>query len=184
MPTSGVGARYYVGLTPTPDIRLVQNTFFPKYSVTIDWQLLDDGTLDDSEALASAVVCALGSNRLASLDDVLPDPDSSDRQGWWGDMNADTIWGGWPLGSRLWLCRRSKITQNPTNAYGANTVVMIRNFIYECIQPFIDQKIASTFTAEVRQTDSQTIKAWIKIFRGPTPTVQLLYEVLWQGVQP
>ena len=31
-----------------PDIRLVQYDLFPKYSVTLDWQLLPNGTLDDT----------------------------------------------------------------------------------------------------------------------------------------
>src|SRR4051812_1651501 len=90
------------GIVP-PDIRTVQNTEFPKYSVTIDWQLLDDGTLDDRQALATAVVVALGTNALADVDDRLPDPDSTDRQGWWGDMDAEAIWNAWPIGTKLWL---------------------------------------------------------------------------------
>src|SRR4029077_21243171 len=91
------------------DIRLVQNLQFPAYSVTMDWQLLDDGTLDESQALATAIVVALGSDGLADADDPLPDPDSTDRAGWWGDLEADTIWNAWPIGSRLWLLRRSAI---------------------------------------------------------------------------
>ena len=164
-----------------PDIRLVQNTYFPKYSVTIDWQLLADGTLDEDQALATSIVVALGTNRLALADDVLPDPDSTDRMGWWGDMDADTIWNGWPIGSRLWLMRRAKINSNASA--GGNTVVQVRNFIYEAIQPFIDQKIASRFEADIARTDVQTIKAVIRLFRGPLPAVQLNYEVLWNNIR-
>ena len=92
-----------------PDIRLVQNNLFPKYSVTVDWQLLPDGTLDDTQALATAVIVALGTNALASDNDMLPDPDATDRMGWWGDLDAELLWNGWPIGSKLWLLRRSNI---------------------------------------------------------------------------
>ena len=74
----------------TPDIRLVQYTNFPS-SFEIDWVLLNDGTLDDTQSLATAVIVALGTNRLALPSDILPDPDSTDRQGWWGDLDAEEI---------------------------------------------------------------------------------------------
>src|ERR1700740_1458414 len=67
-----------------PDIRLVQNNVFPNYSVTVDWLLQPNGQVDDTQALATAVIVALGTNGLASDDDVLPDPDSTDRCGWGG----------------------------------------------------------------------------------------------------
>src|ERR1700750_2247663 len=92
-----------------PDIRLVQQNQFPtRQEVTCDWLLLADGTLDDTQALATAIIVALGTDALADKDDILPDPDSTDRCGWWGNLDADLIWGGWDIGSKLWLLRRSK----------------------------------------------------------------------------
>ena len=70
--------------------------------------LLGDGTLDDRDALASAVIVALGTDRLAEEGDLLPDPDSMDRRGWWGDYDADMVWDGWPIGCRLWLLQREQ----------------------------------------------------------------------------
>src|SRR5262245_61583977 len=93
------------------DIRLVQLADFPyRTEVSVDWKLLPDGTLDNVEDLCTAVIVALATNRLAENSDILPDPDSTDRCGWWGDMDAEIIWDGWPIGSRLWLLRRTKIT--------------------------------------------------------------------------
>jgi phage gp46-like protein len=91
------------------DIRLVQDRSFPKYSVTVDWSLLDNGTLDDSQALATAIVVALGTDALADATEDLPDPDSTDRRGWWGDFDADTVWNTWDIGCKLWLMSRSSI---------------------------------------------------------------------------
>ena len=50
-----------------------------------------------------------GTDRLASRDDILPDPDSTDRAGWWGDMDAEELFNGWPIGTKLWLLKRAKI---------------------------------------------------------------------------
>src|SRR5262252_8160155 len=95
-----------------PDIRLVQNAIFPNapaYSVTMDWSLLGDGTLDETQALATAVIVALGTDGLAAISDVLPDPDSVDRAGWWANLDAEEIWDGWDIGCKLWLLKRDKI---------------------------------------------------------------------------
>jgi phage gp46-like protein len=171
-----------MALIVPPDIRTVQNTFFPKYSVTIDWQLLSDGTLDDSMALATAMVVALGTNALANVNDSLPDPDSSDREGWWGDMDADTIWNGWPIGTRLWLLRRSAITA-PEGKSGA-TQSWVMNYINETLQPFVDRKIASRFQIMSARVSKQQIDVVIRVYRGPIAAIDLMYQVLWQGITP
>lgn len=166
------------------DVRLVQNTLFPKYppigSVTIDWTLRGDGTLDDTQALATAVVVALGTDRLAELSDILPDPDSSDRRGWWGDLDAEEIWDGWPIGSRLWLLQREKIT-GPSAAQGA-TVVRVEHYIREAVQPFLDRRIGSQMDVVVTRVNDQRIDALVRIYRGPEPEIELRYQILWEGV--
>ena len=163
------------------DIRLVQNTAFPRYSVTIDWSLLDDGTLDDSQALATAIIAALGTNALADPTDELPDPDSTDRGGWWGDLDADTIWNAWPIGAKLWLLRRSAI-ESVASRQGS-TVARVLAYVQLAIQPFIDAQIASRFEATAVRVDTQRIDTKIIIYRGPTPAIQLLYSVLWDEQQ-
>jgi phage gp46-like protein len=171
-----------MALVVPPDIRTVQNTFFPKYSVTIDWQLLSDGTLDDSMALATAMVVALGTDALANPDDRLPDPDSTNREGWWGDMDADTIWNGWPIGTRLWLLRRSAI-EPPESKSGA-TQSWVMNYINETLQPFIDRKIASRFQIMSAKVTKQQIDVVIRVYRGPLTAIDLMYQLLWQGITP
>jgi phage gp46-like protein len=163
--------------SPCPDIRLVQNLYFPKYSVTLDWRLLDDGRLDDTQALATALCVALGTDGLASTDDQLPDPDSSDREGWWGDFDAGPIWNGWPIGSKLWLMRRAAI-ESPNALRGA-TVARIKHYIFACVQPFVDNRIATTYTVNVVRADVQQIDALIVVYRGNTPAVELRYAILW-----
>lgn len=160
-----------------PDIRLVQDLFFPKYQVTIDWVLREDGTLDDTQALASGVMVALGTNALASIDDELPDPNSTDRCGWWGDLDCDTIWNAWPIGSKLWLARRTAI--RPAEARQGATVSLIKNYIYDCLQPFVTNNICSNFYATVARVDKQRIDAIIQIYRGPKNMIELRFQILW-----
>ncbi len=165
-----------------PDIRLVQNTQFPKYSVTLDWSLLPNGTLDDTQALATAVCVALGTNALAGPQDELPDPDSNERCGWWGDLDAELIWNGWPIGSKLWLLRRSKIA--PASAQQGSTLMMVENYIRDAIQPFVDHKICSSFAIWTTRVDTQRIDALLRIYRGPLPPIELEYQVLWDSLGP
>ena len=162
-----------------PDIRLVQYTDFPT-SFAIDWVLLGDGTLDDTQALATAVIVALGTNRLALSSDILPDPDSTDRQGWWGDLDAEEIWNGWPIGCRLWLLKRSKIVG--TEAHGGATVTLVEQYIREALQPFIDLKIVSQMDVRAARVGVERIDARVRLYRGPELAVDLMYEVLWDEI--
>ena len=168
-------------LSPAPDITLKQNAIYPRYSVTLDWDLLDDGTLDDRYALATSVCIALGTNALADFSEPLPDPDSTDRQGWWGDMDCQEIWGAWPIGSKLWLLRRSAI-EGPNAQRGA-TIALVNNYIKAAIQPFVDNKICSTFTVVSQRTSPQQITSLITIYRGPEPSIELRFDSLWDGIQ-
>jgi phage gp46-like protein len=163
------------------DIRLVQNTEFlgsqVRTEVSVDWLLRDDGTLDDTQALATAVIVALGTDRLAEPDDILPDLDSTDRRGWWGDYDAASIWKGWPIGSRLWLLKRSKIV-GPGAQEGA-TITRVEQYIGEAIQPFVDLKICTRFDVMAERVGKERIQALIRIYRGPDIAIELRYQILW-----
>lgn len=163
------------------DIRLVQNTIFPGQGVVqIDWLLLGDGTLDATQELATAVIVALGTDRLAEPGDQLPDPDDRDRRGWWGDYQAKDIWNGWPVGSRLWLLRRDKI-EGKGSRRGATTV-RVEQYIREAIQPFIDLRIGTRFDVEATRVGKERIDALIRIYRGNALEIELRYAILWQDM--
>lgn len=165
-----------------PDIRLVQRGEFPyQTEVSVDWLLMDNGQLDETQALATAVIVALGTDRLATQEDVLPDPDSTDRRGWWADTDAD-IWGAWPIGSRLWLLRREKITG--PDAMQGSLLRRIEFIVREAIQPFLDIKVASQMDLAVRQISKQRIDVLLRLFRGPELAIELRYQVLWDDITP
>ena len=166
-----------------PDVRLVQNSAaFPAYSIPIDWLLLSDGTLDDTQALCTAVVVALGTDALAGPEDILPNPDSNDRAGWWGDMDAEELFNGWPIGTKLWLLRRAKIV-GPEDPEGA-TVARVEEYISASIQPFVDMRVATSFDVSAARTGVNQIDALVTIYRGPKTPVELLFQVLWDEIFP
>lgn len=160
-----------------PDVRIIQRKDFPSYAISLDW-LLSGGTLDQTRALETAVIVALSTDRLADTEDELPSP-SDDRRGWWADTDAEEIWGGWPIGSRLWLLRRAKIVDS--SARGGATVTRIETYLRECLSPFIERKIISTFEMEVQRNskDRQRIDVGVVLYRGPSPPIALQFQVLW-----
>lgn len=162
-----------------PDIRTVQAVTLK--SVSFSW-LLDPVTgIDETQALATAVMLALNTDRRALPDDVLPElatpGQQPNRRGWWGDLHAQPIWGGWPIGCRLWTMTRDKITDSAA-AQGA-TIERARRFIAEALNPFVDAKIASAYDIDLRQTGQDKIGGTITIYRGPKDAVALEFADLW-----
>jgi phage gp46-like protein len=151
--------------------------------VTFDLLQRRDGLIDETEALATAVIVALGTDARANPDDILPDAqltNDSNRRGWWADTNADVLWNGWPIGSRLWLLERHKITDN--TARQGSTLARVDNYIREALRPFTDQGIASRIDVEVTRPALQTIVARVTLWRGPLPAIQLQYQALWNEI--
>lgn len=146
----------------------------------MDWILKRDGTLSVEEELATAVRVALGSDRLADLNEVLPDPDSQDRRGWWGDIEAEEIWGGWPIGCKNWLLRRAKIADE--FSWEGATVVRAKTYTRESLQPFIDKRICSQIDVEATRVGREEIDVHIVMWRGPKTRVELRFQYLWKEV--
>jgi phage gp46-like protein len=158
------------------DIRLKE--LFSLEGVTMDFLLQDTGFLDEREELATAVRVALGTDAQADSSDILPDLDSVDRRGWWGDFEAAEIWDGWPIGCKNWLLARAKIT-NIGSAEGS-TLDRARRYTQDALQPFITKRIASTTDVVAIRTELQRIEVTARIFRGPSTEIDLRYQLLWQ----
>jgi phage gp46-like protein len=159
------------------DIRYLQQLDFPAYAVSLDWLLDDMNLLVDGFDLQSAVIVALGTDALAPQSEDLPDPDSTDRRGWWGDYEAEEIWGGWPVGCLLWLLHRAKITG--ATASQGSTLSRADGWTRDAMRPFIDNRIASQIAVEAIKTDIDRIDVGVTIYRGPDPAIELRYSDLW-----
>lgn len=163
------------------DIRYLQQLDFPAYAVTLDWLMTDQNLIADGYDLQSAVIIALGSDALAPPSEELPDPDAADRRGWWGDMDADELWGGWPVGCLLWLLARAKIT-GPLARQGA-TQARAEGWTRDAMSPFTQRLIASRIDVMTEQIGTQRIDVGVTIYRGPSPAIELRYNELWDDLQ-
>ena len=148
-----------------------------KYAVELDWLLTDQNLIADGYDLQSAVIVALGTDALAGVSDELPDLDATDRRCWWGDMDAEDIWGGWPVGSKLWLLTRASIT-GPGSVNGS-TLTRADGYTRDAMKPFVQNLIASQIDVVAEQIDMQRVDVGVVIYRGPQSAVALRYSDLW-----
>jgi phage gp46-like protein len=162
------------------DVRYRQQLDFPAYAVELDWWLNDLNLIEDGYDLQAAVIIALGTDALAPPDEELPDPDATDRRGWWGDMDADEIWNGWPVGCLLWLLRRAKITG--AGARSGSTLARAEGWTREAMDPFVTHRIASHIDVEAELVARDRIDVAVTIYRGPAPEVELRYSQLWDDL--
>jgi phage gp46-like protein len=166
----------------TGDVRFLQQLDFPSYAVQLDWLLSDQNLVADGYDLQSAVIVALGTDAMAPISEPLPDPDATDRRGWWGDMDAEEIWDGWPVGCLLWLLSRTKITGPGSEA--GSTIAKADGWTREAMRPFTAHGITSRIDVLADQTlgdrsQLDRIDLSVVLYRGPDPVVELRYAELW-----
>jgi phage gp46-like protein len=169
-----------------PDIRVVQFGGTSGEAVTLDWALTPAGQLDDGDQLQSALIVALGTDRQANPDDELPTPAQGDEppdlRGWWGDLDAEDIWSGWPIGVRLWLLARAKMTDQ--TAREGSIITRCQAYLHEAIQPFVTAGVASSCTVQVTRnsTDANRLDALVTLYRGSKAAIQLRFQDLWTAI--
>jgi len=161
------------------DLR-IQEKGIGTFAITLDLLQTPDNLIDERQALATAVIVALGTDKRATDDDILPDDYSDDRRGWWADTDAERIWNGWGIGSRLWLLNRAKITD--AGAQAGSTVARVQMYCTEALQPFILNRLASRIDVSAVRNGLERIDVTIMIYRGPLTAIQLQYQILWSEI--
>jgi len=161
------------------DVRVINVTNLA--GIWADWLLKPNATLDETEELVNVVKVALLTFALADVDDLLPDPDGTDRCGWWGDLDAETIWDGWPIGAKIWLLSRSKIT--PAEARQGATLSLAEQYCRVALQPLIDRRVCSHIDVEATRASIERINVMIKVYRGPQLLIELRFQNLWDGIR-
>jgi phage gp46-like protein len=174
-----------VGEAAVADFRLLEQPQKPypfglPRNVAIDWVLTDQG-LDETQTLASSIMVAVGTDATADLDDPLPDKwFDDDRRGWWGDLDTQEIWSGWPLGCRLWIFERDKITF--AGYKGGATSVKIIGMIDTAIQPLVDLKVISNFTIQLAAIEANRIDVLVTLIRPKKPAISMIYSYVWDEI--
>jgi phage gp46-like protein len=120
-----------------------------------DWAVVG-GALQSGDDLATAAYISVFTDRLANADDVLPD-NSGDRRGWWGDLDQDK-----PMGSRMWLLARSKLTNS--------VALKAKTYLVEAFQWMIDDGVAASVnvTATIQKPNSLYTQVQINQTDGTT----------------
>lgn len=131
-----------------------------------DW-VISGGALATGSDLVTAVLISLFSDRRANDDDTPPDG-SDDRRGWWGDLDQDV-----PIGSRLWLLDRSKLTQDVANT--------ARTYCIEALQWLIDDQVVASVQVSTVIASRSQLDVSISIRRHDGTVVPLKYSWAWNA---
>ncbi|MGA4368106.1 phage GP46 family protein [Pantoea ananatis] len=108
-------------------------TFWNDATGAGDWRTAQ-GDLAAGDDLQTAIYISLFSDRQAREDD---DYEGEDRRGWWGDTGAD-----YPIGSRIWLLRRQRLT-----VAVANKAI---DYAKEALQWLIDDGVVTSIDVQAQ----------------------------------
>lgn len=136
--------------------------------------IFENNDLASEDNLITAALISLFSDRRAEDDDVLPDPETGDRRGWWGDLTIPAFPGD-QIGSRLWLLERSKTTQE--------VLTQAEEFVRESLQWMIDDGIAVKLDVEVerQQVNNETLAFKVSIRKTDGTEVALNFDDKWEN---
>lgn len=153
------------------DIRTVHDN---SGGVRMDYQISAPGLAAD-DGLETAVLLSLYTDRRADADDTLPD-DNADRRGWWGDSYADTV--GDQIGSKLWLLRREKATDD--------VLQRAKQYASESLQWLIEDDVVLSVDviAEWQQLDAggRTLALQVTLRRNDNSTIKYRFNDFWEGI--
>ncbi|HHL0960518.1 TPA: phage GP46 family protein [Serratia marcescens] len=130
-----------------------------------DWQIAQGDLLNGND-LYTAIYISLFTDRLARDDDDLDG--GSDRRGWWGDAGESV-----PIGSRLWLLRRQKLT----------TAVAIKaeDFANEAVQWLIDDGVVSAITTTAQIIYPRTLVLTLNYQEPGKANANVKFAWVWES---
>lgn len=126
-----------------------------------------DITEYQADELVQATLISLFSWRKSNDDDGVDIPN---RQGWWGDsFSAET---NDRIGSRLWLLRREKLTDE--------VVARAREYAEESLQWMIDDALAVAINVTTDRENNR-LNMSVEIVRpGDAQSIQARFQNLWE----
>lgn len=142
-------------------------TFWDVTNIRGDWQV-SGAALASGDDLATSVLISLFTDRRANDDDALPDA-SNDRRGWWGDLDQDV-----PIGSRLWLLARSKLT--PAVAQAA------KSYVAEALRWMLDDGVAAAVDIVTSIVMPNRLNVIVTITRATGTKQSLQFNWAWNAL--
>jgi len=147
------------------DIKILYNNT----TQTFDLQYTN-GDLLRENGLETAVLISLFTDRRANVDDALINP--GEYRGWWGDyVGNDT-----PIGSRLWLIKGQKATQQ--------NVILAKQYIQEALQWMIDDGVVAKIDVQTEATgrpEHKVLACVIKLYYTDFNIESIKFEDLWNA---
>lgn len=149
-------------------------------AILINGELLEGDLIDLGEAFApdagleTEVIISLFTDRRARDDDILPDPNSTDKRGWWGDLVSKIQ--NDEIGARQWLLERSKTEQQ--------VLILTKSFVKEALQWMIDDGVAIKIDVEVERLGAvpNSILAYAaKIHKSDGTIIALNFDDKWNN---
>ena len=128
-----------------------------------DWQTGGGGLLDGDD-LETAILISLFTDRLARSDDAI---DGDDRRGWWGDTGSE-----YPIGSRLWLLRREKLT--------TKVALKAEDYANEALARLLDDGVVTAISSNAQIVYPNRLNLIIS-YQQPTQTqASVKFSWVWE----
>ena len=152
------------------DIKLIWDADIQEGEIVFDPIAQD---LESDNTFETAIIISLFSDRRAKKDDILPDPNSDDRRGWWGDLASPEATGD-RIGSRLWLLNREKTLED--------VLVRAKEYTKEALQWLIDDGAAINVRVETERQGSRgnaQLAIGVKILKIDGESEAFNFEAQW-----
>lgn len=130
--------------------------------------VVSQGGFQSGLDVQTAVMISLFTDRLANVDDVLPDARPGypgDRRGWWGDDPQNL------MGSRLWLLKRVKGPLSVAN--------QAQDYAAEALQWMLDDGVVAKFDIQAQWVPPQQLSLQVIAYRANGTVISNQSLALW-----
>jgi len=130
--------------------------------------VIANGAFQSGNDVETGVLISLFTDRVANVDDALPDAPPGapgDRRGWWADDPQK------PMGSRLWLLKRSK---GPLDV-----AAKAEEYAAEALQWMIDDGVVAKFDIEPTWSPPNQLDLLVVAYRGDGTVISNQPLSLW-----
>jgi phage gp46-like protein len=136
-----------------------------------------NGDLQTDEGLETAVLISLFTDKRASNDDPILDPNHpEDKRGWWGDQ-LEPFEEGDEIGSKIWLLSRSKTEKSIY--LGLETY--IRDALEWMVKDGVILKIEIAIERQNPLPENNTLAFEIKLYKIDGREIALNYSYQWDA---